>query len=58
MCLPGNPEEVHKHEESTWRFTFLPNLLSLPLPCFPQPHVAEVIPGRVCERFIYVTVRT
>lgn len=30
---PHNPrEEVHKREESTGRFSLLPNLLSLPLP--------------------------
>lgn len=33
VCLrPNPPEEVHKHEESTGRFSYLPNLLSFPLP--------------------------
>lgn len=42
-CLPPNPsEEVHKHEESTGRFSYLPDLLSLPF-----PFSAGVIPGSV-----------
>lgn len=33
VFTPPNPrEEVHKREESTGRFSLLPNLLSLPLP--------------------------
>lgn len=34
--------------------TYLPNLLSLPLPCFPQPRGAQVTPGNVWEGFYRV----
>lgn len=45
---PPNPwEEVHKHEESTGRFSHLPNLLSLLLAFFHSHMGGRVIPGNV-----------
>lgn len=45
---PLNPrEEVHKREESTGRFSLLPNLLSLPLPSSTATWGVRLIPGNV-----------